>query len=80
MRLKTTTTLLAALGVTVVLAAGASAQNNAATPVGAKQPKIEVAPADFDFGRVPQGASIAHAFWIKNVGEDTLRIADVKPG
>lgn len=81
MRLKSTITLLATLGTTAFWAASAGAQDNAAAPVvGGKLPKITVSAESFDFGRVPQGASIAHAFWIKNVGEDTLRITDVKPG
>jgi len=52
----------------------------AAPPVGSKLARIQVSAEEFDFGRVPQGASISHVFWLKNIGEDTLRIADVKPG
>lgn len=51
------------------------------TPVDeAKLPRVQVSQTEFDFGRVAQGASISHVFWIKNVGADTLRIQDVKPG
>lgn len=46
----------------------------------AKLPRIQVSQTEFDFGRVAQGASISHVFWLKNVGADTLRIQDVKPG
>lgn len=57
----------------------ASAQEGA--PVDeAKMPRIMIPETEFNFGRVGQGASIAHVFWIKNVGGDTLRIQDVKPG
>jgi hypothetical protein len=60
-------------------APAASAQDGA--PVDeAKLPRIQVSETDFEFGRVTQGASISHIFWIKNVGADTLRIQDIKPG
>ena len=42
--------------------------------------RLEVPVTSFDFGYVPQGSSISHTFWLKNVGLDTLRIADVRPG
>jgi hypothetical protein len=46
----------------------------------AKLPRIQVSETEFSFGRVAQGSSISHIFWIKNVGADTLFIQDVKPG
>lgn len=55
-------------------------QPQSAPPVGSKLPRIAVSAESFDFGRVPQGASISHVFWIKNIGEDTLRITDIRPG
>jgi len=55
-------------------------QAQPAEPVGSKLARIQVSAEEFDFGRVPQGASISHIFWLKNIGEDTLRITDVKPG
>jgi hypothetical protein len=51
-----------------------------AAPVGSKLPRIQVSAEEFDFGRTPQGATISHVFWLKNIGEDTLRITDIKPG
>jgi len=35
---------------------------------------------EFDFGYVPQNASVSHSFWIENKGLDTLEIIQVKPG
>jgi len=42
--------------------------------------RIEVPEVAFNFGYVPQGASISHTFWLRSVGGDTLRITDVRPG
>ena len=44
------------------------------------QPVLEIPEADFDFGYVPQNASISHDFWLKSVGTDTLKIVKVVPG
>lgn len=35
---------------------------------------------EFDFGVAPQQAYISHSFWLKNVGQDTLEIIQIKPG
>jgi hypothetical protein len=43
-------------------------------------PAIEIPEPTFDFGRVCQNAKIAHIFWIKSVGDDTLRVTKVVPG
>ncbi|MFQ6008146.1 MAG: DUF1573 domain-containing protein [Candidatus Zixiibacteriota bacterium] len=43
-------------------------------------PAIEIPEPAFDFGRVCQNAKIAHTFWIKSTGDDTLRITKVVPG
>lgn len=45
-----------------------------------KLPRLQVSETEFSFGRVAQGATISHVFWLKNVGADTLHIQDVKPG
>ena len=45
----------------------------------ATKPQVTVTERTFDFGRAPQGVKIAHGFWLKNTGGDTLRIDDVKP-
>ncbi len=43
-------------------------------------PKMFLAQEEFDFGYVPQNSKISHTFWIKSVGEDSLKIISVKPG
>lgn len=86
-------TLTAAVGLLAMLAVPAFAQQpqpqspdparprpQPAEPVASKLARIQVSAEEFDFGRVPQGASISHVFWLKNIGEDTLRITDIKPG
>jgi len=88
-------TLTAAIGLLAVLASPTFAQQpqpqpqpqpapppqtQPAAPVASKLARLQVSAEEFDFGRVPQGASISHIFWLKNIGEDTLRITDIKPG
>lgn len=58
-------TLLALICLTVVTQAG---------------PRLEIPDHDFDFGLVPQNSTVSHSFWLKSVGDDTLRITDVKTG
>jgi len=79
MRLKRWTWLTALPAGLVITAATASAQEGA-KPAEALQARLEVKQNNFDFGYVPQGTSISHVFWLKNVGGDTLRITDVRPG
>ncbi len=43
-------------------------------------PKMFVTHDSFEFGYVPQNSKISHIFWIKSVGEDSLKILSVKPG
>ena len=43
-------------------------------------PKISVKESHWEFGAIPQDAKVHHEYWIKNVGDDTLRIVSVKPG
>lgn len=43
-------------------------------------PRIFVPETQFDFGVVPQNVTISHPYVIKNIGDDTLRILQVKPG
>lgn len=42
--------------------------------------KMELLETDFDFGYVPQDSKVSHIFWLKNIGEDSLEIINVKPG
>jgi len=44
------------------------------------QPKLEIVGNKFEFGSVPQNATITQFFWFKSVGSDTVRITEIKPG
>lgn len=44
------------------------------------EPEVEIPEHEFNFGRTLQRMKITHTFWIKSVGEDTLRITKVEPG
>jgi len=68
-----------ALLAVMVMAGSALAQEGEQTEA-ANLPMVAVSQETFDFGRVAQGSSISHVFWIKNVGGDSLKITDVKPG
>lgn len=72
--------LLSACAIVAMTALTARAQQGAAPAASANQPRLEVPEVSFNFGYVPQGASISHTFWLRNVGGDTLRITDVRPG
>lgn len=43
-------------------------------------PKMYLPQEDFDFGFAPQNSKLTHVFWIKSVGDDSLKILSVKPG
>lgn len=43
-------------------------------------PKMYMPEEKFDFGFVPQDSKVSHTFWIKSVGEDSLKILKVTPG
>jgi len=47
---------------------------------GGAAPRLEVDNPTFDFGYVPQHASISHVFWLRSTGEDTVTITRVIPG
>ena len=80
MRFKRTMMLFALTAILALWQAPAASAQDGKPVDEAKLPRIQVSETKFDFGRVTQGASISHIFWIKNVGADTLRIQDVKPG
>src|SRR5262249_11195804 len=42
-------------------------------------PKMEIAEPTFDFGKVPAGPMINHAFTFTNTGDQVLEIKDVRP-
>lgn len=43
-------------------------------------PRLEIPDETFNFGFVPQHASIAHDFWLHSTGDEELRILKVVPG
>ena len=48
-----------------------------AQDVGAK---VYIEETSFDFGFIPKGGTISHAYYMYSRGTDTLRILKVKPG
>ncbi|MDX9857031.1 MAG: hypothetical protein RBT76_04535 [candidate division Zixibacteria bacterium] len=43
-------------------------------------PRLEIPENTFNFGYVPQNATISHDFWLYSTGDDTLRILRIVPG
>ncbi len=42
--------------------------------------KVEVSHGTVDFGYVYQGQTLTHAYWLKSIGTDTVRITNIWPG
>ena len=74
-----TAILVLVVGALTLMSAVALAQNTRSETSEA-QSQIAVSEAQFDFGRVAQGTSVSHVFWIKNIGDDSVHIQDIKPG
>lgn len=51
-----------------------------APPTPPTKAKIFVPNTSWDWGYMPKGIKVAHFYKIQNLGEDTLKIASVKPG
>jgi hypothetical protein len=51
----------------------------ALVPISVAGPRIQVPEVHWDFGAVPPNSVVSHAYWVKNIGDDTLRIT-AKPG
>jgi len=45
-----------------------------------KSGKLDLSERVFDFGMVPREAKVMHTFILKNIGNDTLHIIEIKPG
>ncbi len=68
------------LTVSYVAIAIASPQDTAkTTAVPVSKAKIFIANSSWDWGYTPKGIKLSHIYQIKNMGEDTLRIANVAP-
>jgi len=52
----------------------------AAPAVPGKAPKIQFAEQSHDFGEIMQNSALKHTFTFKNIGEDVLKIENVKAG
>jgi hypothetical protein len=48
--------------------------------LGQAAPHLSISQPVFDFGYAPQHSKISHIFWLKNTGDDTLKILKVVPG
>ncbi len=43
-------------------------------------PEAQINEATFNFGRVAQNQIVTHCFWLRSVGDDTLRVTKIWPG
>ncbi len=50
------------------------------TSVFAGQPKLLIPETTFDYGYAPTKTMLTHYYLVKNVGTDSLKIINVKPG
>lgn len=48
--------------------------------VAQAEPKLVVTETEFNYGKVAQQSELYHGFWLKSVGDDTVRIVEVFPG
>jgi len=44
------------------------------------QPELEISQSEFSFGMIPQNSTVSHKFWFKSIGDDTLKISEIKTG
>ena len=42
-------------------------------------PVMDLSEGAFDFGYVPQHVKVAHTFWVRSTGDDTLRVTKIIP-
>jgi hypothetical protein len=43
-------------------------------------PELTIPEEVFDFGYIPQNSKVSHVFWLRNTGDEELRIAKINPG
>ena len=43
-------------------------------------PKLEISEPEFSFGKMVQYGTGTHVYWLKSVGDDTLRVLQIWPG
>jgi hypothetical protein len=44
------------------------------------EPRLIVLAPNFDFGSVPQISTLKHSFWFYSLGDDTVKISEIKTG
>ncbi len=44
------------------------------------EPRMVVLVPDFDFGYMPQNATVQHRYWFHSLGDDTVKIENIKTG
>ncbi len=44
------------------------------------QPELEIVQPNFSFGMIPQSSTVSQKFWFKSIGDDTLKITEIKTG
>ncbi|MFN0120378.1 MAG: DUF1573 domain-containing protein [Blastocatellia bacterium] len=70
--------LLLAVALTVVSPAQDKKPDDA--PAAGKQPKLQMASTDFNFGEIEAGRQASHTFIVKNTGTADLEVKAVRPG
>lgn len=73
-------TILFILAAAVLILPSGSARAQKAKAKSIPTSALEVSQPEFEFGRVAQGTSMSHTFWMKNAGDSNVFISDVKPG
>ncbi len=73
---KLTTIAISILTASVLLAQSKAPELSAFPPSKAK---VQVGEVSFDFGHMPNDASVSHSYWLHSRGEDSLKILRVKP-
>jgi hypothetical protein len=54
--------------------------SKSSSETSAEGPRVHFLETSWDFGKIPLNSGVSHAYWIKNVGTDTLKILKVRPG
>ena len=63
--------------------------NNSIRDKNAKRPKdfsskyagkVNLSEERFDFGYLPNNSKVSYTFWLRNDGQDSLEIIEIKPG
>ena len=63
----------------ILIAIASQPDTTKTTNVPVSKAKILIANSSWDWGYTPKGVKLSHIYQIKNMGEDTLRIANVAP-